>query len=347
MNLCMLCAISSGMRFLTLSLLALILPLQTNAASAYTTDLMVTAGDSISAGFLANWRAQHTGVRENEIIDRDWPDYGPAPSRLVDDPVNHPRHSISEFKLKLAQLLNHKYTLSWSSGMSIHSHYERLKEYLAKESPETSLVIQNVARSGAVAADLDLQANQILNAWNTGRYTNLRYLTMTIGANDACAPWYVGGNPDAEIEFNIRKFFKRLSVIQQKEPIRVLISSIPNIPDLGKPEILHHDLTAKKTCEQRMRFQDRYCLPLMIWSTPEEYAQKVAIVAHKNDVLRNLVQELGHEYPQFQFVFSESLFKRKIRIDFLSKDCFHPNPDGQDEISEQLWDDQPWFKNAL
>ena len=314
------------------------------------TDLMVTVGDSISAGFLANWRARARGAVDVESLDTDFPTYDPPPSRILTDPVNHPRHTIPEWKLRVCQrMMNHKYTYSWSSGQSIHSHYEKLQEYLAQKEPQTYLDIYNVARSGSVVADLDMQANQILAAWNSGQYQNLRYLTITIGANDVCAPWYEGGNPDAEIVANVRAFFKKLSVIKQAQPIRVLFSSIPNIPQLGKPEIRHHYLTSSKTCEQRMRFQDRFCLPLMIWSGPEEYAKKVAMVAHKNDVLRDTVKQMNKDFPQFEMVFSEAMFKQNIGLDFLSKDCFHPNMDGQEKISQELWDDQPWFKtsNAL
>jgi hypothetical protein len=51
------------------------------------------------------------------------------------------------------------------------------------------------------------------------------------------------------------------------------------------------------------------------------------------------------EFPQFDFKFSESLYHQKIRLAMLSKDCFHPNPEGQAEISELLWKDQPWFQD--
>jgi lysophospholipase L1-like esterase len=313
-------------------------------ANAEHTDLMITAGDSISAGYLSDWRAQQQGAQGPTIEDNESIDYADPVSRLIDDPVNHPRHSISEWKLRMGQKFNNKYTLSWSSGYNLQSHYVRLSEYLANHEPNTHLEVYNVAWSGAVVVDLERQADQILNAWYSGKYQNVSYITLTIGANDACAPWYVGGNPDAEWIANLRAFFKKLSVIQQKEPIRILWSSIPNIAELGKPEILNHQLTSKKSCEQRMRFQDRYCTPLMLWKTPEEHRKNVLILDHKNDMMRDLAKQLSVEYPQFQFMFSESLFKRKIKIDFLSKDCFHPNSDGQDEISEQLWADQPWFK---
>lgn len=292
---------------------------------------MVTAGDSISAGFLSNWRAQRP-EEDSSSLD------------FLSDESSHPRHAIPEWKIRIAQTLNHKYTLSWSSGFNIYSHYLRLQEYLAQHEPQVNLRVQNVARSGAVVADLDAQANLILNTWNSGRYQNIPYLTLTIGANDACAPWFEGGNPDSEIEAGIRSFFKKLSIIQQPKPIRVLVASIPRIPDLGLPEIREHWLTRRMTCEYRMRYKDAYCNPLIFWTDHDDYLKKLGYVEHKNDVIRNLIQTLAKEYPQFEFAFGESLFQEKIDLSILSKDCFHPNWDGQDKISEHLWNDQPWFK---
>jgi len=311
-------------------LLSLTLGITRASAGTRVSELMVTAGDSISAGFLSNWRAQR--IDQKSAPDADESDFPP-----------HPRYAIPWWRIRLGQALNHKYTLSWSSGFDLSSHYLRLKADLAQSEPGVDLKIMNVAFSGAVVADLDRQADAILSAWRSRKYRNIPYLTLTIGANDTCAPWFEGGNPDSEIEAGIRGFFTKLAGIRQPKPIRVLVAAIPKIPDLGKPEILHHWLTPKMTCEYRMRYRDHYCNSLIFWSNAEEYRKDVAIVEHKNDVIRNLLAELSRELPQFEFAFGESLYRKPITISVLSKDCFHPNPEGQTMISELLWADQPWF----
>lgn len=328
---------------------------QQSQSTQSTMDLMVTVGDSISAGYLSDWRATHkiedektnaAQAAKDDQIDEILKGEAALKDVPVDvsTPPDHPRHTRPYWLLRLGQIFNNKYTLSWSSGQNIRSHHALLKEYLSKREPEVYLETYNVAMSGAVTADLTDQANQILAAWNTGRYRNIRYITVTIGANDACAPWHEGGNPESEIQYNIHQFFKALSVIHQKEPIRVLFSSIPRIPDLGRPEIMNHYLTRKMSCEYRTQMKDDYCNSLLVWKTEEEYQKNIGIIASKNEAIRSVLKQINHEMPQFDIAFSESLYKRKIRIDLLSKDCFHPNADGQDEISEQLWADQPWFK---
>ncbi len=318
------------MRFFSIILLNLLLftsMTNSHAAEQKSKALMITVGDSISAGFLANTSAVIL-ASENKITSPP-----------------HPPHNIPEWKVRLAQLLNNKSTLSFGTGSNIQSHYVRLKDYLKIAEPELELESRNFAMAGAVAADLPGQAKDIINIWKTGEFQKVLYLTFLIGSNDACIDWNPGGTPEVEMAASIREFFKIISVIKQDQPIRVLVSSLPKIPDLGKREILDYPLSKDTTCEYRIKEKDKYCLPLVTWNTPEQYAASVQVIENKNKFLESITLELSKTYPQFDFIFSHSLFKREIKIEGLAKDCFHPNAKGQDELSALLWNDLPWFKN--
>src|SRR5918995_5927998 len=67
---------------------------------------------------------------------------------------------------------------SWSTGTApdLGSHYQRIAEARGRV-PE----VHNLAVNGATVSDLDVQARKAVAA-------KVQYVTVLIGANDACAP---------------------------------------------------------------------------------------------------------------------------------------------------------------
>lgn len=327
--------------FNTLSiLLCLLIGLVTERAQAWPQsgkrhDLMATAGDSISAAFIANTTTSRPEDPSNVDIGED------SASRLIS--VNYSGQPFS-LRLWLAQFFNHKYTFSWGTGLNVQSHYVRVREIISRDEPNVIVDAKNVAFSGATSSDLSRQAKKIVASWRLGNFENLRYVTLLIGANDICFDHVsVETMPSVTIDSNIRAFFKELSKIKQKEPIRVVMSALPRIPDIGQPEVLNHVLPSGKTCAYKLYQQDRLCNGLSQWNTPQEYAARIAVVEKMNSILKNLSMEMQHVYPQFQIAYSEQFYHRKIVVEKLARDCFHPNRLGQDEISAVLWADQPWW----
>lgn len=304
-------------------------------------DLMLTVGDSISAGFMASTSAVPNTSSPNLDAEVSDPLLFPIAPNLVSP---FPRHNIPKWKFIIAQIFNHKEDLSWSSGDQIDSHFQYLKNYLAAHEPNTTLTAANVASSGAQTADLPGEAEAILDIWNTHRYDKIRYMTFMIGNNDACIDWVSGGVPDNDITTSIKQFFSTISVIKQSEPIHVLVSALPKIPDLAFPEIFNYPVAANKSCRAEAMNTVKYCNPLLDWTTPTEYANRVDIIARKNAAIKKAISEIAEQYPQFDFSFSDSLFSYKPNINLIANDCFHPNELGQSAISKLLWTDQPWFK---
>jgi lysophospholipase L1-like esterase len=247
------------------------------------------------------------------------------------------------FRLWFAQLFDHKKTYSWASGESISSHYLKLRDFFAKTDPTITLEARNVAYAGAMSSDLARQATVLVSIWKNEKFNVVPYITLLIGANDVCLDTQYGTVSDAQVSAHILGFFKILSTIHQDEPIHVLISSIPKIPDLGSPAVLNNVLPSKLTCEQVQIQRDQLCNPLTVWNSPEQYQKNVSVIAHYNALLQALAVEVPALYPQFQVAYSDAFYHQAIVVDHLAKDCFHPNRSGQLEISDRLWDDQPWW----
>jgi lysophospholipase L1-like esterase len=292
------------------------------AIAAEKPDLMLTVGDSISAGYVAS-----------SHLD-DGSNIGPGSS----DMQFHPVAGIP-FWFQMGQVLNEKATYSWSSGELIDSHYERLKADLLKTDPQSSLVVQNVAVTGGGGAQLSTELAQVLGFWNSGDYASVKYVTFLIGANDLCGKI----TPDATFANYLRHFFRGLATIKQKEPIRVLVSSMPRIPDVAQPAIAQEHTFLGMTCQEVIKMT-HYCDPLALWKTPEEYATAMKLVEDKNQVIADVVAEMNRELPQLQMVYSDVFFQQPIVGPKLAADCFHPNQEGQANIARLLWAEQPWYQ---
>ena len=167
---------------------------------------MVAAGDSLSAAFIAQ-----TAVMDSES-DR-------FTTRSVSDTTDNRLFETkrgSPFVFKIASLEDHKKSYSWSSGRRLEPHFERLKEWLKKSDPKAELHIQNTAMPGARTLELDHQADLILSRWRKGHFTAIKYLTLTVGANDLCDGAFLEKNKGPAAIEKIRQFFLKLLRFNKK-----------------------------------------------------------------------------------------------------------------------------------
>lgn len=110
---------------------------------------------------------------------------------------------------------------SFSTGDSaaVDSHYLRIRAV----NPDIAGRNHNHARSGATAADLPGQARSVVER-------DVDYVTILIGANDACADTEAGMTPVADFR---RHVDEALTVLKQGLPdARVLVISIPDLKRL-------------------------------------------------------------------------------------------------------------------
>ncbi|GAA0481062.1 lipoprotein [Paractinoplanes deccanensis] len=120
---------------------------------------------------------------------------------------------------------------SWSTGSdaAVDSHYRRIRDANAAIKGKA----YNYADSGAEAADLAGQANKAVAA-------KVQYVTVLIGANDACAATAEGMTPVATFRKRVDAGLARLKRGLPKA--RVLVVSIPDLYRLW--EVGHEDAKA-------------------------------------------------------------------------------------------------------
>lgn len=240
-------------------------------------------------------------------------------------------------------LIENKKSYSWASGQWIDSHYQKLKRIIETADTQESLDVMNLAVPGAVAADTLAQAQKLVDAMKSGEYKELKYITLLIGANDACSSESQSGTPSEHFGKSLWLTLEKFAEIQQTERIHILVSSLPNIASLGRTEIRKHMTGGILSCDYFRRKILGFCKPLTKWRGEQEFLEKYQVVAEKNEVLRTVVQQASHVFPQLDIVFSDSLSRYEITPEILAMDCFHPNKTGQEKMSELLWKDQPWF----
>lgn len=246
-------------------------------------------------------------------------------------------------KLEPQFLIENKRAYSWASGRSIDSHFWRLKNIIERKSDKTeTLVVFNVAVPGNEAVHMKGQAERFIEALTIGDYESVKYITFMVGSNDACAE-EEGGTPNDKMAKQLLEAFATLATIKQEERIKILISSVPKIPDLSQSEFLHVKTLGFLTCDQVRHELLKPCNRLTVWKTAEEYYSKMAVVDEKNQVLVHVMHEAQELFPSLEFFFSRKFYDATIQPHWLAADCFHPSSNGQQEISDLLWAEQPWF----
>jgi lysophospholipase L1-like esterase len=289
--------------------------------------LMAAMGDSISAGFLAD-------------TTLGWFNAVPAPSS--ESPFVLLASLLQDAKTKTPwdslQTLETRYELSWTTGRWMNSHFRMLTNYLAQNEPGSSLAVVNFAKTGGLTSDVVDQAGQIVQTMQSGQYKSLKYVTLLIGDNDSCL-----GTADSAMTQNLLTAFEKISQIQQAEPIRILVSGMPRIPDLGRSDLLKAHTIFDISCSVMRLDLVKECVSLTDWKTNDQYQQSLNVVQDKNQLMANLVNQVNTLYPNLQVVFSNSLFGKSLEISDLAIDCFHPNANSQAWAAQTLWADQPWF----
>jgi hypothetical protein len=142
---------------------------------------------------------------------------------------------------------------------------------------------------------------------------------------------------------NLIKAFRILSMFPQKEPIRVMLVGIPRIPDLGEASLRESKTILGLTCGTVRNKILSECNPLLTWKSETEYDEKMMIIENDNRLLRDTVAEVNKMFPNIEAVYSDRLYNLNIPRSILAVDCFHPNANGQQQLADQVWLDQPWF----
>lgn len=295
--------------------------------------LMASLGDSITAGTLADGHAKPGVTRPNLT-----PPFVKASPTAANGLAFFFETYAPNADIPFVGNMQNKATLSWSSGANINSHYMRLKTHVEQDL-NGSLTVMNVSVPGEKSSGMLQEAQELVSAMQSGTFTSLKYVTFMIGANDACQ-----GTDNQAFYTQIMQAFQTLAQIEQTEPIRILVSSLPDIASLGAANVDAMLTTGNVSCTYTRDVLGQECNTLTVWSTQAEYQQRVAIVQAKNQVIAQAVSDAKAQYPQLDLVYAASFWNTSILPAYLAADCFHPNQQGQQMLSDSLWADQPWWK---
>jgi lysophospholipase L1-like esterase len=257
-----------------------------------------------------------------------------APVRIVDTRVDVPvaaaalGDSITRAFHSGCGLLNECPQNSWSTGSAVHSHVARLEGISG-----SSVRGDNLAATGAVAADLASQATGI--APDTG------YVTVLVGANDACTDTVAGMTPVADFRNSVEA---ALGVVHSRAPgASVYVVSVPDI--YGLWQVGNPSASARTAWSLYGICQSMLDSPLSTQPADIQRRQTVrqrvidfnaALAAVCADYLGRCIDDGG------------ALFSYPFDLGQLSAiDYFHPNVTGQQALASVTWDaGYPWSSAA-
>ncbi len=291
--------------------------------------LMAAMGDSISAGLFAgtylSWFNAEAGLHDDEV-------------KNVVSQVEATGFEAINLMGTAAHPFETRTTYSWATGKSISSQYMLLKSQIQKSDPNARVSAYNVAVSGAFTSDLVGEASQVVAKMKTGKFDSLKYVTVLIGSNDVCH-----SRPSGVMKAEIRQTFSLLSQINQAEPIRVLMSGIPRIPETATPDIRSEKTLFGLSCRS-IRAILGSCKAMADWTTQAQYNALIQQIQGANELLAEAAADANKSFTNLDVVFSNRIFDFDFEGADLALDCFHPNAATQSRLSQILWTAQPWFQ---
>ncbi len=208
---------------------------------------------------------------------------------------------------------------SWSAGGSddVDSHYRRIKARSAKAKA------RNLSVPGAESEDLRAQAANAVDA-------RADYVTILIGANDACAP-------DTDAMTGVTTFRNRVDAALDRlkdglPRARVLIVSIPDLYRLWE---LGH------TSPAAVAAWDRGICPSMLarpTSTAAADERRRAAVRDRIEDYNTQLTRACRAYGKRCRTDGGAAHRVRFSLDLVNKvDYFHPNLAGQNTLADVTW----------
>jgi lysophospholipase L1-like esterase len=207
---------------------------------------------------------------------------------------------------------------SWSTGgsTSVDSHYLRIRA----ENPAIRGRAENLAVPGADAAGLARQADQAVRA-------KVGYVTILIGANDACADLVTGMTPAATFRTRVDAALARLKKGLPKA--RILMVSIPDLYRLW--QLGHGDARAVRA------WRHGVCPSLLANATSTATAddQRRQQVADRVDAYDRELAAACRAYGRRCRWDGGKAHRVRFSLDLVNHiDYFHPDVHGQAELAD-------------
>ncbi|GAA1997802.1 GDSL-type esterase/lipase family protein [Microbacterium pumilum] len=216
---------------------------------------------------------------------------------------------------------------SWSTGSStaVNSHLLRLRAAGA-----TSIVGYNDAVSTAKSALLNSQAQKAVSTAQAAQY-----VTIEIGANDACTRTVSAMTPTATFKANVQAALATLTASSSAP--QIFIASIPSLQRLY--EVNKSNISARLTWGLLGLCQSMLVNPTS--TKAADVQRRAAVQTRVNEYNAALVQLCapivtcrydGGVVAGYQFV----------RSDISTRDYFHPSISGQATLAAKTWPMTQW-----
>lgn len=216
---------------------------------------------------------------------------------------------------------------SWASGTttSVNSHLLRLRATAAPD----NLVGYNDSVAGAASAALNAQAQKAVAQ-------GAQYVTIEIGANDACTRTVGAMTPTATFKTNVQTALATLSASAAKP--QVFVASVPNLQRLH--ELNKSSLSARLAWGLLGICQSMLANPT---STNVADVQRRAAVQQRVNEYNQALAEACAGYPAIcrydggavaNYAFTKS--------DISTRDYFHPSLSGQATLATITWVKTQW-----
>lgn len=286
---------------------------------------MAALGDSMTAGLFANFKRQDFILPFSNL----W-----AIFEIIDYLLQG----------KNIMRLERPYTLSWSTGLDresdVLSHAGRIGHYWGSH---RRIAVHNFAVSGAESQDIEDQVDAMRD-WS---YTHLgrrapEYVTLLVGANDACGESIDEMTPVSRFQSNVRHNIQR--ILASDSRTKILVSSLPNIENLRNVAYnARLRLIPPFTRCYKLWEAANLCPTLTMLNTKRERNAVAARIIEYNDALREIVQEEAAIRGD-RVRFAPKVYDVPFTKSDLSADCFHPNKYGQQMLSDATWKSTWWAR---
>jgi lysophospholipase L1-like esterase len=217
---------------------------------------------------------------------------------------------------------------SWATGPDdgVGSHYLRLREH------NGSLVAHNNAVTRARVAALAEQANQAV-AQGAG------YVTILIGANDACASTEEGMTPVADYEDQFRDAMRTLR--DGLSDAQIFVSSIPDLRRLWR--VGKNSGAARAAWALFRTCRSMLARPTSMADADVARRKRVRerVIDYNETMARVCAQDVRCRFD------GNAVFSHRFTLEQVSKwDYFHPNVNGQEALARVTYAESFWSATA-
>jgi lysophospholipase L1-like esterase len=216
---------------------------------------------------------------------------------------------------------------SWATGTtsSVSSHYSRMRAAGA-----STLVGYNNAVSGALSSALNAQAAKAVTQ-------QAQYVTIQIGANDACTSSSTNMTSTAAFKTNVEAALATLNANGSTREI--FVASIPNLHRM-------FDLNRGSSSARFVWGLLRICQSMLAnpTSTRDADVQRRLAVQARVDAYNVILADACKAATNCRFDGGAVAAEKFVKADISTRDYFHPSTAGQTKLANITWAQTQWVK---